>query len=135
MRQATVWTARGIGLAYWVGLSLLILVPNPWTLLGFVRAPAQAPDLGVHFVAFVVLGFCTVMSRLPIRRRTVFVILTTYAVLIELAQFYFPPRTVELRDFIENLLGLSFGILLAGLLQTTWQRRNTCAPRSEPAES
>lgn len=113
--QTAKWTARAICTAYWATLSILIVVPDPWALLGFPRTAVSTPSFGAHLAAFTLLGFFTTMSRLPLRPWKVSTALVVYAILIELAQFCSPPRTVELRDFAENLVGLAIGIAAARL--------------------
>ena len=99
-----------VGLAvYLLLLSFLLLAPDPLWLLGFVSLP-EGPSLRVvHFGLFTVLGFLAWASRWPLRPGIVVGLLVAYALGTETLQWFIPTRTVELWDYLENLLGLAAG--------------------------
>jgi VanZ family protein len=99
---------RLICAVYWLSLTTLLLVPDLKLLFGG-RIPQVGTSVGVHFAAFALLAFFTLASRLPLRHVLLGVLLIGYAAATELLQKLFPPRTTELKDFVENLLGLAVG--------------------------
>jgi len=94
---------------YGVLLTILLLVPDPWALLGMKRYAGSAPTLGVHGSLFCGLAVLVLASRWPLSSRCTLVILGGYAVLVEALQSLVPERSVEPRDFLENFLGLLVG--------------------------
>lgn len=96
---------------YWLGLTVLLLVPNPARALG-MRRVLSLPwgDLGIHFAAFTLLTLLVCVARWPRPIGWPMVALTIYAVTIESLQALVPPRTVELKDFAENVLGIAVGL-------------------------
>jgi hypothetical protein len=96
--------------AYCVILTLLLLVPDPT--MGLRPFRGIGAGIGVHFTAFGILGILVAASRLPLRRVLLSGLLFTYAMGVELLQYFVPLRGVEARDLLENLLGLLAGIAL-----------------------
>jgi hypothetical protein len=90
---------------YCLLLTVLLLVPDPFGLLRIERSAGPSGS-GVHFLLFAVLGGLVLASRLPLPHLLVTLILVGYAVTSELLQSFFPPRTVEMKDIAENILGL-----------------------------
>ncbi|HUT09163.1 MAG TPA: VanZ family protein [Thermoguttaceae bacterium] len=105
-------TVRLVCAAYSSLLTLLLLVPDPLALLGLERIPCPKHGVGVHFGCFTVLALLVLAGRVVRRRVVLFGLLVAYAVIVELLQGFVPPRTVELRDLAENLLGLAAGAAL-----------------------
>ena len=103
---------RFVCLVYSAALSVLLLLPNIKFLLGWWLFPHPPGGIGRHFAAFTVLGILVAASRIPVRRARLAGLLVTYAIGIELLQLLSPPRSVELLDVIENLLGLGAGVAL-----------------------
>jgi VanZ family protein len=99
---------RLICAVYWLSLTTLLLVPDVRVLFGG-RIPQVGTSVGVHFAAFALLALFTLASRPPLRHVPLGVLLIGYAAATELLQKLFPPRTTELKDFVENLLGLAVG--------------------------
>jgi VanZ family protein len=98
-------------LAYWLFLTALLLTPDPAALVGLQTAP-RFPwgDIGIHFTAFTVLTVMVHATRWPRRPGWVVVaLLVLYALATESIQAFIPPRTVELLDYTENLLGVAAG--------------------------
>ena len=97
--------------AYWVLLSVLLLVRDPASILGFLHAPRVPTNgIGLHFAALLVLSVLVCAARWP-RRPGWFMValLVGYGLVIESLQALVPPRTVELLDYIENTLGVLAG--------------------------
>ncbi len=105
---------RMLCVTYWAVLTVLLLVPHPMALLGISRLPAtMAIDRGVHFALFLILTVLVHASRWPIRPVVFVQILVVYGVASELLQWLVPPRSVELLDLMENLLGIAMGTILS----------------------
>ena len=92
----------------------------------------------VHFFLFAMLGFLVWASRLPVRPGLVLGLLVAYALVTESLQWFVPTRTVELLDYLENLLGLAAG----GAVWCALQRRGsllsngrTIKPKGNDAEA
>jgi hypothetical protein len=115
-------------------LTLLLLTPDPWRLLG-LRRVAHAipiPNRGVHFTLFLGLTLLMHASRWPLRRIPLLLGLAGYAVAAELLQTFVPPRTVELIDALENLAGIALGAFLFRLADRRWC---SAAPRDPACDS
>jgi len=112
MTKRTRWIVRLVCVAYVAFLTLLLLVPDPGRLFGLWFPRGGGGGIGIHFSTFLTLGVLVGASRLPFRTSALIVLLLVYAVGMELLQLFSPPRTVELKDFAENLLGLVVGISL-----------------------
>lgn len=106
------WKPRLACLAYCLVLTWLLLAPDPAALLGLPFLLGIGGVIGVHFTAFAVLGILVAASWLPLRRVLLAGLLFLYAVGVEFLQFSSPPRSVEIRDLLQNLLGLSAGVAL-----------------------
>jgi VanZ family protein len=103
---------------YTLVLSFLLLAPEPLKLLGCSSPPGASSLRMVHFSLFAVLGFLVFASRWPLRRGLVIGLLVAYALVTETLQGVIPNRTVELLDYLENLLGLAAGGAVWWSLQT-----------------
>ena len=112
---------RTVCAAYWSVLTVLLLLPG--SLLGIHRVPVGLGKMGVHLVAFTVLGFLVAGSRWPIRRARLVVVLGGYAIAVESLQWLVPLRTVELPDFVESVVGLAAGFAVWKLVQGRPSRR------------
>jgi len=102
--------------AYWCLLSLLLLYPDPKSLL---RIEGGSGGLGVHFVAFTGLAFITLAGRFPVRRGLLAAVLIGYALSTEALQGLVPNRIVDPIDAVENVLGLVAGALI---WRTVWKK-------------
>jgi VanZ family protein len=117
---------RLLALAYWLLLTVLLLVPNPAAVFfGLRPAQTMAGFSGIHFFAFLLLAVLIPAARFPLRRRVLWSMLVVYALLTESLQWFVPHRTVELRDYAQNLLGLGAGALLF----TAWEALAACISR------
>jgi VanZ family protein len=104
---------RLLALLYWLVLTVLLLVPNPAAVLfGLRPARSMAGFSGIHFFTFLTLALLVSAARFPVRRRVQWSVLVVYAIVVESLQWFVPHRTVELRDYAQNLAGLSAGALL-----------------------
>ncbi|NLE39597.1 MAG: VanZ family protein [Pirellulaceae bacterium] len=112
MTERTRWIVRLVCLAYVAFLTLLLVSPDPARWFGLWFPRGGGGGIGVHFATFLTLGVLVGASRIPVRTSVLIVLLLSYAIGMELLQWFSPPRTVELKDFVENLLGLVVGITL-----------------------
>jgi VanZ family protein len=115
---------------YLLLLSFLLLAPEPLKLLGFASRPGASSLRMVHFCLFTVLGFLVWASRWPVRRGLVVGLLVAYALVTESLQWLVPTRTVDLLDYVENLLGLAAGGAVWHLLRERgpWADRRAIEP-------
>jgi glycopeptide antibiotics resistance protein len=102
---------RFIGYGYWLLLTVLLLVPNPATLVG-LRAVPIFPwgKFGIHMAFFTVLGFLVNTTRWPRRPWwPLIALLFIYGITTETLQFLVPHRTAQIIDAIENISGIALG--------------------------
>lgn len=93
-------------IGYWIYTTLLLLVPEPRALVGLADSGIATPERGVHFTNFALLTILTFVSRWPLAWRWQLLVLVGYALATESLQWFVPHRTVELLDYLENLLGI-----------------------------
>ncbi len=96
---------------YWGLLTVLLLTGDPAGAIGLDEGPNfPGGDVSAHFLAFAILALLVHASRWP---RSVtpspLALLLLYAVAVESLQWFSPPRTVELKDYANNLLGVAAG--------------------------
>ncbi len=103
---------RAASCAYWCLLSLLLLHPDPWSLLRIEKLPGGTGGRGVHFVVFVGLAFFTLAARWPVRGGLLASILIGYALAAEALQAFVPNRVADPIDAAENVVGLIVGALI-----------------------
>lgn len=107
----TLWLARAACLLYLIGLTTLLVVPDPLGWLLWLAPDASPPGHGVHFAAFFLLALLTAASRPRWPAAVLASVLVAYAVAIESLQFLVESRTVEAFDYAENLFGLAAGVV------------------------
>lgn len=96
---------------YWLVLTIFLLVPNPAGVLQMPSVPFFPwGDVGVHLAAFTILALLVCAARWPKPIGWPATILLVYAVATESLQALVPPRTVELKDYAENMLGIALGL-------------------------
>lgn len=122
-----------IGAGYWGLLTVLLLAPNPAAVVGLRRVPVFPwGDIGIHFTAFTILTLLVHGLRWPKRIGwPVLVVLLAYGVATESLQWFVPPRTVELLDFTENILGVAAGTGIYWLTHRLIRRRAAPTPGAE----
>ncbi len=108
-----------ICITYWCLLTVLLLARDPAALVGLDRVPLFPwGDWGVHFAAFAVLGLLVHVSRWPKGSGWTVPVLLAYALATESLQAFVPPRTVQLADYLENVLGIAAG---SAVWWTVWR--------------
>jgi hypothetical protein len=98
-------------IAYWILLTILLLVPHPAVLVGLHSVPIFPwGKFGIHTGFFTVLGLLTNFSRWPKRLDwRLIVSMAIYGITTEFLQRFVPPRTSQVIDGVENLLGIALG--------------------------
>ncbi len=104
------WAIRVLAVAYWPFLTLMLLVPDPYALLGIDDFPGLSGEFGTHLVLFAVLGFL-VTAAWGVRKVSIFMLglLVAYSAATELLQHFIPLRTPDPKDFAEDVAGLVLG--------------------------
>jgi hypothetical protein len=96
--------------AYLLFLTLLLLAPDPWALLGFKHPMISGSGRGIHLLFFSGLAFLASGSRFNLRPWILAAALIGYGAATEVVQRFVPPRSVDLVDFLEDLSGTLVGI-------------------------
>jgi hypothetical protein len=137
--------ARTACLAYWICLTILLLVPDPSGLVGIRRVPVFPwGKFGVHLIAFTALSFLVHATRWPKRPwLLLLMLLMLYGITTETLQMLVPPRTPRVIDGIENCLGVLAGSAIYWLILQIIQpaakvnlasQLVRCLARDKPAE-
>jgi len=118
---------------YWLVLTVLLLVPDPARVLHMRRIPVFPwGDIGVHLTGFTILTLLVCAARRPKPIGWPLALLLLYAVATESLQAVVPPRTVELKDYVENILGIALG---TGLYWCLWRVLTWAGARGAPPAS
>jgi VanZ family protein len=118
---------------YFAYLTLLLLAPNPYRWVGSSPGRSYFLSLLYPFAHGISFALLTVFARLAfraLRRVLICVILSGYAAVTEFLQMFFPPRTAELQDFLQDIAGIAVGILSIWIL-TVGEK----TPRNVPEEA
>jgi hypothetical protein len=108
---------------YWILLTVLLLVPYPQRVVGLQTVPLFPwGDIGIHFTAFILLSMLVHVALWPKRVRWTVAVLLAYGVATESLQWFVPHRSVELKDYTENILGVLAGAGLFLILRTFVQK-------------
>jgi hypothetical protein len=94
-------------------VTYLLLTPHPLAFLGLRQlAETMAGGYGRHFFLFTGLSLLAFLGRWPISLTALACLLAAYGIGTEVLQALVPPRTPELADAIEDLLGIAAGLAL-----------------------
>jgi VanZ family protein len=104
--------------AYVTLLTVLLLAPFPAEAVGLKKIPwFPLGDIGIHFLAFCLLAILVYATRWPKPLHWLWIVLLLgYCTATETLQTFIPPRTTELKDYIDNFLGVAAGSGLYWLL-------------------
>jgi hypothetical protein len=109
--------------AYWILLTVLLLTPYPQRVVGLQTVPLFPwGDIGIHFTAFIVLSVLVHVAVWPKSVRWTVAILLAYGVATESLQWFVPHRSVELKDYTENILGVLAGAAVFLIFRAFVQR-------------
>lgn len=109
------WLLRFVCIGYVVFLTLLLLVTDPFRLIGVHgRLPwiLQMAIPMAHAIAFLVLAVLALMPRWPVPRWCVILLLAAYGAVTEIVQGFVPRRTPEWKDWFQDLAGIAVGAIL-----------------------
>jgi hypothetical protein len=136
------WLMRIVCICYFIFLTLLLLTSDPARLIGMQGGLPwilQAMLPLAHTISFLVLAMLALMTRWPVPRWSIVLILAAYAGMTEIIQGYVPHRTPELMDWFQDLVGIAVGAaccwaaaMLAGMC--TGAKRSPEPPRSASSE-
>jgi VanZ family protein len=112
--------------AYLALLTALLLSPDPASMMGLKRIPwFPGDDIFMHICALLMLSALLHAIRWPKPlNRTLVVLLLVYGVTTESLQFYVPGRTVQLKDYFDNCLGVALGSGIYWYLHRKWHAWN-----------
>lgn len=112
-----------VALAYVVLLTVMLLTPDPAALMRLKEFDwILVYDFFIHFTAFVILAIIIHAQRWPRPVHWLFlVVLAAYGITTESLQYFVPGRSVELKDYTANLLGIAIGSGIYGLLRRKWK--------------
>ena len=115
-------------IAYWLFLTVLLLLLNPAGLVGLSEIPMFPwGKFGIHLSAFIGLTILIHASRWPRRLCwPLFVFLLAYGLATESLQAFVPTRTVRLMDYTENILGCSLARPSIGWFSESCGRWTQC---------
>jgi hypothetical protein len=91
----------------WGGAMYLLFSPNPLFWLGY---RPHIPERGTHLVMFSCLAFVTYISQYRPKFFATLLWMCAFGMISEIIQYFEPPRTLELADFAEDVLGSLFGV-------------------------
>jgi hypothetical protein len=110
---------RFVCIVYLVLLTFLLLTADPLRLVGVHgTAPGwlRAIMPAAHILSFWVLTMLTLLTHWPAPRWGITVFLVVYAGMTEVTQSFFPPRTAEWLDWLQDLAGIAIGAILCWTL-------------------
>ena len=106
------WLMRIVCIGYVVFLTMLLLTSDPARLIGFreelpwvLRTALPA----AHAISFFVLSVLALMTRWPVPRWEIVLILAIYGGMTEIIQGFLPPRAAEWTDWFQDLVGIAIG--------------------------
>ena len=122
-----------IAIAFWCASFYLLLSKCPYT------GPISVPSHGAHTVLFFGLAFMTTCAQQRPNIVLTLAALYFFGGMTEVAQHFTPPRTCDLLDFMEDVIGSTAGVFavfacmpLFRKILRLWQGRFT---RSQAAVS
>jgi VanZ family protein len=137
---------RALSIGYLVFLTILLLSADPARV---ICMPSGLPWLlkvllpAAHFLSFLMLAVLVLSTRWPVPRWAIVLTLMLYAGMTEIIQGFFPPRTPELMDWIQDLSGIAVGtaccwaaaVIMSKLLGSRRSRREMSSRPSDDWEA
>jgi VanZ family protein len=134
------WLMRIVCVGYFIFLTLLLLTTDPAKLIGMRRGLPwilQTMMPLAHTISFLTLAVLALMTRWPVPRWGIVLILAIYGGMTEAIQSRVPHRTPEWTDWCQDLAGIALGTaccwgvaILAGALSRARQN-----PEQPPSAS
>jgi hypothetical protein len=125
--------ARLACIFYWIFLTVLLLVPNPATLVGLKTVPLFPwGKFGIHLSFFTVLGLLVNAARWPKRPWwPLIALLMVYGIATEFLQIVVPQRSARVMDGFEDVLGIAIGVGIYWIILLMMQPMHAAATNSE----
>jgi hypothetical protein len=125
--------ARLACIFYWLFLTVLLLVPNPATLVGLKTVPLFPwGKFGIHLSFFTVLGLLVNAARWPKGPWWPLVaLLMVYGIATEFLQIVVPQRSARVMDGFEDVLGITIGVGIYWIILLMMQPMHAAATNSE----
>jgi VanZ family protein len=115
---------RLLFVGYFSYLTLLLLTPNPFRLVGSSTRFLHFLDLLsplAHCISFTFLAALAMLAFRPLARWVICLSLMGYAAATELLQMLIPQRTAEWGDFFQDIAGIALGLGVAWVLAVGWK--------------
>ncbi|MCC6124897.1 MAG: VanZ family protein [Pirellulales bacterium] len=115
---------RFLFFGYFAYLTLLLLAPNPYRLVGSSAGILVFLSLLYPFAHGISFALLTVFALWAFRALPPVPIcggLSGYAAVTESLQMFIPPRTAEGLDFLQDLAGIAVGMLCSWMLAAGWK--------------
>lgn len=119
---------------FWVRASQFVVALSIFTFAALMPpryvTVVQQPDYVLHFVGNLLLFLsASVATYGRMNLGLLIAFLTSYSILIEVAQRFAPGRHVALHDIFANLAGLAVGLVMVSLIAWFWRRlTKNCVP-------
>jgi VanZ family protein len=104
---------RVVCVGYCVFLTLLLLTSDPSRWIGVQGGLPRILQVMLpiaHAISFLVLAVLALMTRWPIPRWSIVLVLVVYAGMTEIIQGRVPHRTPEWSDWLQDLVGIGLGV-------------------------
>jgi len=96
-------------IALWLVTCYLLFSKRPYT------ANFEVPSFGAHILLFFVLSYMTTCAQSRPRLFLTWALICLFGAMSEIIQYFDPPRTCDIVDFFEDVIGTSLGIGVAVL--------------------
>ena len=106
------WLMRVVCIGYFIFLTSLLLTSDPAQLIGIEGEwpwLLRLLDPAAHLISFSVLAVLALMTRWPMPRWSIVLILAIYGGLTEIGQHFTVTRTPRWTDWLQDLIGIGLG--------------------------
>jgi len=93
-----------VTVAFWLVTCYLLFSKKPYTV------EIEVPSFGVHILLFFVLSYMTTLAQYRPRLFLIWALICLFGAMSEIIQYFTPPRTCDIVDFFEDVIGASLGI-------------------------
>ena len=95
---------------FWLVTCYLLFSKRPYT------ANFEVPAFGAHILLFFVLSTMTTLAQDRPRLFLTWALICLFGAISEIIQYFDPPRTCDVVDFFEDIIGTSLGVGTAVLI-------------------
>ncbi|MCL2349392.1 MAG: VanZ family protein [Planctomycetaceae bacterium] len=92
-----------VTVVFWFVACYLLFAKNPYTGI-------EVPAFGAHILLFFVLSYMTTCAQYRPRLFLTWALICLFGMISEIIQYFDPPRTCDVVDFFEDVIGTSLGI-------------------------